>query len=131
MDEPIYKGMTKGVVADEAIPMPSPKWITSRRGILKVYGDRLECGDWIIPFDQIKESNLYKDAGLFYPGHVLRVVTNDRTYQFGLNPNRFWKNELPFKVERIQRSMTRTILVYGVRTLAIVALIYWLWTDLN
>lgn len=127
MDEPLYQGMTKGIVADEATPMPSMKWVTSRRGRLKVYGDRLECGDWTIPFDQIKASNLYEDAGLFYPGHVLRVVTNDKTYQFGLNSNRFWKNELPFKVERIRRPANRTILVYGFRTLAVAALIYYFW----
>jgi hypothetical protein len=119
--------MTKALIAEGDYTMPSARWIVSRRGTLKVFSDRLECGDWSIPYDEIEESVLHSGAGLLFPGYVLKVTTQNKTYQFGLNPGGFWKGELPFPVRRTSRSRGQTLFVYTVRTVVMVVLAYWLW----
>jgi hypothetical protein len=94
--------MTKGVIADGDQLRIGPKWITSRRGLLKLYSDRLECGDWMIAYVDIREAVLssFRSPILRIPGYVLAVRTDRDTYHFGLNGWGFWNGELPFPVVR-------------------------------
>lgn len=99
--KPLFRGMTKAVIAEGDQLRHGPAWITARRGILQVHADRLVCGDWIIPFTEIREAVLSSFRSTFgIPGYVLRVDTEAKTYHFGLNGNRYWKGELPFPVRR-------------------------------
>lgn len=125
--ETIHSCMTKAIVADGDHIMPSAHWAVSRRGILKVFSDRLECGNWSIPYSEIEEAVLHSGAGLLFPGYVLQVRTKDRTFHFGLNLGRFWRNELPFPVRRKPRSLGRTLAVYAIRGVVLAVLVYWLW----
>jgi hypothetical protein len=85
--KPRYKCMTKAVSAAGDQMMYGPKWILSRRGILKVFEDRLECGDWRIDYSDIREAVLLSiRSGIIpIPGFVLRVETPAKTYHFGPN----------------------------------------------
>lgn len=97
---PIYRCMTKGVRGAPEQFEYGLKWITSRRGFLKVFRDRLECGDWNIPFSAIDEAELFQTRSGIIPCFILKVRTADNTFQFGLNGNKFWKSDLPFEVKR-------------------------------
>lgn len=97
---PVYRCMTKGVKgAPEEFARGLP-WVTARRSILEVYDDRLECGDWIIPFAEVEAATLFETRQMFIPCYILKVRVAGNTFQFGLNGNRFWRGELPFPVTR-------------------------------
>ena len=106
-----------------------PNWVLSRRGILKVFGDRLECGDWRIPYSDISEAVLYSIRSiLFIPGYVLRIQTKDRTYHFGMNWGAFWKGQLPFAVRREKGKLGYSVFSVAVRLLLLGYLGYLLWS---
>ena len=94
--------MTKAVIGYGDQLECDPQWITSRRGRLNLFDDRLECGNWAIAYDQIQEAVLssFNSPILRIPGYVLAVRTESKTYHFGLNGWRYWKGELPFTVTR-------------------------------
>lgn len=56
MDQSLHSCMTKAVIADGDQLRTGPMWITSRRGRLKLYSDRLECGNWKIAYHDIREA---------------------------------------------------------------------------
>jgi hypothetical protein len=100
----IHQCMTKGIIAEGDQLKHCPNWVLARRGRLKIFQDRLECGDWVVAYSDIKNATLYSVRQLIivipFPGYVLRIETEDKTYHFGLNPSAYWKNELPFSIER-------------------------------
>jgi hypothetical protein len=102
MDEPLHTCLTKAVIADGDQLRMGPKWITSRRAWLKLFADRLECGDWTIRYDDIREAVLasFRSPLLRIPGYILVIRTDTVTYHFGLNGWQYWKGELPFPVTR-------------------------------
>lgn len=98
--KPLYRCMTKGVRgASEAFEY-SMSWVTARRAFLHVWPDRLECGDWTIPFPAITQAVLFQTRQAFIPCYILKLQTQDAAYQFGLNGNKFWAGDLPFPVTR-------------------------------
>ena len=99
----IYQCLTKATFAEGDQRKYGPNWILSRRDYLKVFADRLECGDWRIEYDELKHAVLYSFRSFFFriPGYILTLETADRTYHFGLNGwGNFWKGDLPFEVRR-------------------------------
>lgn len=80
----------------------------SRRARLHLLEDRLDCGDWTIRYDEIREAVLssFRSHILRIPGFGLAVRTENKTYHFGLNGSRYWDGELPFPVTR-QKSKLR------------------------
>jgi len=97
---PIYRFMTKGVRGAPEEFEYGLKWITSRRAFLKVFEDRIECGNWNIPYSAIEEAQLFQTRSGIIPCFILKARTADNTFQFGLNGNKFWKGDLPFEVKR-------------------------------
>ena len=125
--KPLFRGMTKGVIAEGDQLRYGPAWVTARRGILKVYPDRLECGDWTIPFTEVREAVLSSfRSAIGIPGYVLRVDTADRTYHFGLNGGRYWKGELPFPVRREEAKLRYSAFSLVARVILIALVIYYL-----
>ena len=86
----LHKCMTKATTAEGNALRHSENWLVSRRATLQVWSDRLVCGDWIIPYSIIVEAVLVSTRQMLIPCYILRVRTADRTYQFGLNPGRYW-----------------------------------------
>ena len=124
--------MTKATTAEGDQRKYGPNWITSRRGSLKVFDDRLECGDWRIEYTEIKNADLYSFRSFFLriPGYILTVDTDDRTYHFGLNGwGRFWKNELPFEAKREKGKLGLTWFSIVVRLILVgyIGYIAWRW----
>ena len=96
MIDTIHSCMTKAVVGDGDQLECGPQWITSRRARLKLFDSHLECGDWSIPYDQIREAVLssFNSPILRIPGYILAVRTDSKTYHFGLNGGQYWRGEL-------------------------------------
>ncbi len=82
----IYKCFCKATNRETGKPRYSHNWLFSKRAFLKVFESRLECGRWIIPFENIRNMKLCWVSYGFFSAAILQVQTEDRTYQFGLNP---------------------------------------------
>ena len=125
--------MTKAVIADGDQLRTGPKWITARRGLLKIYPDRLECGNWTIEYTEIREAVLssFRSPILRIPGYILAVRTNDDTYHFGLNGWRYWKGELPFPVMRVQARLKMSPISIVARAVLIGYAVYFVWNAIR
>ena len=121
--------MTKAVIADGDQLRTGPRWITSRRGRLKLYSERLECGDWTVAYADIQEAVLssFQSPILRIAGYVLAVRTDKDTYHFGLNGRRYWKGELPFPVTRQQAKLKMSPISIVARAVLIGYAVYFVW----
>jgi hypothetical protein len=97
---------------------------------LKLYADRLECGDWTIRYDDIREAVLssFRSPILRIAGYVLAVRTDTDTYHFGLNGWRYWKGELPLPVTRQQAKLKMSPISILARAVLIGYAIYLVWS---
>jgi len=124
--------MTKATAAAGDQMKHGPNWALSRRAILKVFDDRLECGDWKVPFSEISEAMLYSiRSTLFIPGYVLQIQTHEQAYHFGLNWGSFWTKELPFPVKRERGKLGYSPFSIAARIILFCYLGYLLWTWLS
>ncbi len=122
-----YRCFTKATDRAAAPPRPSRHWATSRRAWLKVFDDRLECGDWVVPVEAVTSATLYLSSVPLNPLKVLRLDTADRTFQFGLNPWCRIARHLPFE-PRVETIRPAWALVSLLVRLALVAyLVYFVW----
>lgn len=119
--------MTKGTTAEGDDIRRSFNWVTARRGILKIYDDHLELGSWHLPYRDFDEAILFSIRQTFIPGYVLRIKTQGRIYQFGLNYNRFWKKDLPFPIERQAMGLKLSRFSIAIRIMSLISLGYLLW----
>lgn len=87
-----YKCFCKATNREDKEPRYSHNWVDAKRAMFKVFDDRIECGNWIIPFADVESAHLYKAKQMFIPVNILQLVTKSGNYQFGFNP---WAN--PFK----------------------------------
>jgi len=124
--EPLYRCMTKGVKGTAQEFAYGPAWVTARRASLLVYGDRLECGDWKIPYTSIEAVTLFETRQMFIPCYILRITTTGNSFRFGLNGNAFWRSELPFPVTREKGRLRYSAFSIVVRVVILVAVIVYL-----
>ncbi|MEM9627090.1 MAG: hypothetical protein AAGA21_12715 [Pseudomonadota bacterium] len=85
-EKPIYKCITKGSRSEASEPRASFNWMVARRGFLKVYPNRVECGNWQVPYADVKKATLYRFRHMFMKAAVIHLETTDGYYQFGLSP---------------------------------------------
>lgn len=117
--------MTKGVRGASDTFEHGANWITARRAFLCVFGDRLECGDWYIPYQSITQAVLFKTRQMLIPCYILKIRTEDSVYQFGLNGHKFWAEELPFPVLRETGKLKYSKFSIAVRLVLAAALIWY------
>ena len=131
MPKLIHQCMTKGVIAEGDQLKHGPNWVLARRGRLKIFQDHLECGDWMIEYHDIKNATLYSVQQFIIvvpiPGYVLKIETEDKTYFFGLNFNKYWKNEQPFPVERQNARLGFSLFSIVIRLIVLGYIVYFLW----
>ena len=120
--------MTKGVKGASDQFEYGLSWVTSRRAMLKIFADRLECGDWIIPYAGIQRAVLFETKQWFIPCYVLKVLTEDTAYQFGLNPNKFWKGDLPFPAEREKGRLKYSAYSIAIRSVLVLGIIWYFYS---
>jgi hypothetical protein len=128
MTELLHKCMTKATTVEGDQMKFGPNWVTARRAILKVFPDRVECGDWIIPNERIEEATLYSiRTNFFIPGYVLRLTREEKAYHFGLNAGKYWKGELPFSVNREKGKLAYSKFSIAIRIALIAYICYYIW----
>ena len=129
MTDLLHKCMTKATTAEGDQMKLGPNWVTARRAILKVFPDRVECGDWVIPNERIEEATLYSiRTSLVIPGYVLKLTTEEKAYHFGLNAGKFWKGDLPFPVEREKGKLTYSKFSIAIRIALVAYICYYIWS---
>ncbi|MCG8695013.1 MAG: hypothetical protein MI806_27715 [Minwuiales bacterium] len=82
----LYRCRCKGTNRENGAPRHSLNWLTARRGVFRVFDDHVRCGNWHIPYADVKQATIYKARQLLLPVKVLELVTENETYQFGFNP---------------------------------------------
>ena len=121
--------MTKAIIADGDQLKTGPKWITSRRAILRLYDDHLTCGDWNVQYSEIRDAVLasFRSPILRIPGYVLSARTDNNTYHFGLNGWRYWSGNLPFPVTRKKTRLQMSWISILARVVVIGGIAYTVW----
>lgn len=128
MSNLLHRCMTKATTAEGDDIRHSLNWVVSRRGSLRVMDDALECGNWRIPYDKIDEAVLFNTrANFVIPCYVLRVKTEGKIYQFGLNPGKYWRGELPFSARREKLPLQFSWFSITVRVFLLISIGYLLW----
>ena len=127
MDEPIYKCWTKATNMEGETLRRSHHWITSRRAWFKIFTDRIECGNWNIPFEKIQEAVVYRGKQMLIPVTVIKIEAFGQNYQFGFNP---WANPIkylsvPYREERVR--IKHSVFSIAVRVIMACCLIYLIW----
>ncbi len=118
--------MVKATIKEGEKIRSSLNWAFSRREMLYVMSDSLRCGDWEIPYSEIEDSKIYSVPWLFTNAYVLVVKIKGQIYQFGLNPGRFWKGDLPFPVKRETLDNRYWNIVNLIRIIIFGLLAYWI-----
>ncbi len=129
MEQPVHTCMTKAVIAEGDQLRCGPRWIAARRAKLRLYSDRLECGNWTVPYDQIRDAVLtsFRSPILRIPGYVLSVRTDEKTYHFGLSGSRYWRGELPFPVNRERGRLRLSAISLLARGVLLGFVVYYAW----
>lgn len=127
MSKLLHSCMAKATTAEGEQLQYGPNWVLARRATLKIFDDHLECGDWSVPYEQMQSATLYSIRSfLLVPSYVLQVNTTEKQYHFGLNWGAFWKEELPFKVNREKGKVKYSKFSIVVRLLLLSYVIYYL-----
>lgn len=93
--------------------------------MLNVFRDRLECGNWTIPYSAIEQAVLFETKQWFIPCYILKIQTADSAFQFGLNPGKFWGGDLPFEVERQKGRLKYSAYSIAIRVVLVVGIIWY------
>ncbi len=127
MSKPLYRCWTKATDRETGEPRRSLNWVASRRAWFSIFEDRLECGDWCIPFESVRKAIAYRTRSMFIPCTVLRIETAEKTFQFGFNPWARPVEKLPFHIleeaVRLQHSAFSII----VRVVLLLYIVYLVW----
>ena len=112
--EPKYRCFCKAIKGVDGTPEYSAKWIGAKRASFKVYEDKIACGSWVLPYDEIESATLFSTKQWFIPVEVLMLITKTESYQFGFNP---WSH--PTKHITFPMSKQRVRLGYSTFSIAI------------
>lgn len=121
-ETPLYRCLCKATNRETGSPRYSLNWATSRRAYFKVFADRVECGSWIILFNQIERATRFRTKQWFIPISVLEIRTSTSTYQFGYNP---WANpfaHLPVPMTEETVALKYSIFSLGARVLLLLGI---------
>ena len=122
-----YKSWCKATNSESGTPRYSANWLYSRRNWCKIFPNRVECDNWVIPVASIQDAVLFEAKQWFIPVYILVVTTSEHMYQFGFNP---WSKvgshlPFPFRKERIRLGYSWFSII--VRGILLIYTIRWLW----
>jgi len=123
----LYKCLAKSTDKESGAPRFSRSWETSRRAWFKIYEDRIEKGDWTIPYHDIESATAFRTSWMFIPFTVLELTTPEQTYQFGFNPWSRPLEHLPVEVESRKVRLRYSLHGFLSRMMLILFLAYLLW----
>ena len=126
MDKPLYRAWTKGTTGEAGPPRYSANWSVARRAWFEIFPDRIKCGEWVVPREDVKEATLFETRQWFFPVYVLSLTTEEKTWQFGFNPWSRIGSYLPFPVERERVRLRYSAFSVVIRALLLAYAAYWL-----
>jgi hypothetical protein len=118
---------SKGIITnhDQGITRGAD-WVTSQRAVLLLTSNKVVCGKWTIPIEQIQSTQLLKFRSLFGDGAVLKLQTVDGTnYQFGMQINPEWIDQQVIPLTYEQTKIKHSPFSIAIRVIAVGYLIYW------
>ncbi|HXV63220.1 MAG TPA: hypothetical protein VEK15_21150 [Vicinamibacteria bacterium] len=127
MDNVVYRAWTKGIRDGAHKPRYGMEWLSARRGWFKVFDDRIECGNWSIPYSSIQEAVLFKSRQVLIPVSVLRLATPESTYQFGFNPWVQVEGHLPFQVRNEEIGLKYSAFFFALRIAVLGSVVFLIW----
>lgn len=127
MSETIYRCWAKATKREQGKPRLSLNWALSRRAWFKIFPDRIQCGDWVLPLDEVKGAVLYEGRQSWIPVRVLKLQTERGTYQFGFNPWVTVERHLPFPFSREKIRLKYSIFSMVVRVALVLYLGFLIW----
>lgn len=128
LEEPVYTCLPKGSNREAGVPRRSAHWVTARRARFRVYSDRVEAGDWRIPYQDVERAVLYRMPYLpFVEARVLELEAAGQTYQFGFNPWAHPEAHLPIAVEEEQARLGYSAFSIAARVVLVGYVLYLLW----
>ncbi len=90
-DTELYSCFCKATDTESGEPRASWAWVMSRRAMFRIFDDRVQCGDWIFPFSEIRKATLYKAKQWPFTHKILQLELDERCVQFGFFP---WANPI-------------------------------------
>jgi hypothetical protein len=60
MEKPLQRNYVKATDKETGPPRYSKNWLIAKRAFFEVYSDRLEIGNWIIPYNEIQDIVLFE-----------------------------------------------------------------------
>lgn len=124
MTEAIQIAFVKATNKEKGEPKYSHNWTLAKRTFFKVYTDRIEVGNWIIPFNEIKDIVLFRTKQMFIPVYVLNIQTEEENYQIGFNPWVDPTRNIPLNVRHKDVQMTYSTYSVVVRVAVVAYLAY-------
>lgn len=124
-----YRAWCKATRNEQTTPRYSHHWVNAKRTWFKIFEDRIECGSWIIPKEDIQKVIAYRTKQMFIPVMVLQITTQQGRYHFGFNP---WSNpvshlQLPVEEQTVRLKYSAFSIV--LRVLICGFLGYLLWAE--
>ena len=129
-DEPLCAaGASKAIRVDSDRPVGrGARWVVARRAVLLVSDERLVCGDWEVPVEDIEQAVILRLKSTSGRGIVLKIATRGgQHYQFGLLHDDAWFERLPFPVEVQDGSLRYSAFSIVLRLFLIAYLVWVVW----
>ena len=123
--------MSKGVKGAAETFEYGLDWLTARRARIRVFEDRVECGDWVVPYEKVSDAVLFETRSGIFRCFILRLRTSEHTYQFGLNHHAFWRAELPFEVIREKGKLKVSLFSLLIRGSLFVVFLWYLYNAIS
>lgn len=123
-DAPVWSARVKAATGISGPPRPSLAWARARRGTMRVYSDRTEIGDWVLPHTDVMDAILY-ETRRGVRNRVLEIVTPERTVQVNFNPGTSPEGVLPYSIRKADfpRAMAALrVVVWGALLASLAAL---------
>ncbi len=113
-NQPLYSCWCRGTDKETGEPRTSINWVLSRRAMFRVYDDRVECGDWIILFSDVKKAIAYKAKQWPRTANFIHLETENRNFQFVFpfvgNPAKHMNLELTEQNVKLQQGPITIVL---------------------
>ncbi|MCC6605340.1 MAG: hypothetical protein IT327_19185 [Anaerolineae bacterium] len=100
MEKPLQRNYVKATDKETGPPRYSKNWLIAKRAFFEVYSDRLEIGNWIIPYNEIQDIVLFETKQGLFSVHLLQIETTEKNYQIGFNP---WVNPIEYIPLEVRR----------------------------
>lgn len=88
-NKPLYSCRCKGSDTAPLLPITTRNWALPRRAKFEILEDRIQCGDWVIPYSEVKKNTVYKTKQWPFSFSLIHLETDNRTFQFAFSK---WAN---------------------------------------